>query len=44
MDETLDRQVIKGHKEKQDNNTRTIAHVSTANYAFREKAKTFILN
>jgi len=44
MEEILDQQVIKRHKEKQDNSTGTIVHVSIANYACREKAKTFILN
>lgn len=44
MEETVDQQVIKGHKEKQDNSTRTIVHESIANYACREKGKTFILN
>lgn len=44
MEEILDQQVIKEHKEKQDNSTRTIVRVSIANYACGEKAKTFFLN
>lgn len=44
MEEILDQQVIKGHKENQDNSTRIIVHVSISNCTCREKAKIFILS